>query len=140
VELNITIPDEALESRGRQDWRTLTRSSKLRRGAQAWANYHDARLAHWQEERAALEDKARAEGVELREQQVTGGSQFIAQLNQALASQLSTAVKKCEEHQRSRDEFEAWALFFTEAGEDQGFHCSASDLRYFLAGPPEAEA
>jgi len=90
-------------------------SDELQRAAEKQAAYHREREAYWSGEADRLEVEVRTSGVELREQQVTGGAQFHAVIDADLGKQLSDARTKRDYHRAKARRFEAYAGAFGHA-------------------------
>jgi hypothetical protein len=116
----------------RDDWTFPYRGEDIAAAAQRQADYHQKRLDHWSAEADRLEEAVREGSVEVREQQVTGGVQFTAVLDQNLGAQLSTARSKRDYHRGRQRTFASYAAAFGAAGQTgMSHHLSIEDIDFF---------
>ena len=119
-----------LNNDGRSDFRFPYRDKQLKEACDKEATYHRNREQHWSSEADRLEAEIREKGLELTEQQVTGGAQFGAKVDQILAGQLGTARQRRDHHRSSAENYEAYAGAFTPSPE-QVRYLTIDDIRFF---------
>lgn len=117
------------DERGRANWTFAYRSVALIAPCQTRAAFHRGRETYWAEQTAELEAKMREKGIELREQQVTGGTQFSAVVDPDLARRLGDAKAKHDHHRAEARTFEAYVGVFLAT--DATYHLTIADIDYF---------
>lgn len=104
--------------------------AKLMEASAKQAEYHRQREAFYQSENDRLEVEIREKGLTLREQQVTGGPRFTADLDREAGEQLALARQKRDGHAQSARTFEAYVgAFSTQQG--QQFFLTIGDVDWF---------
>lgn len=121
---------EGTRTDGRSSWTFPYRANAISRAAAKQAAFHRERETHYIGEAERLEATLREKGIELREQQVTGGAQFSAVVDPDLARQLGEARNRRDGHNRSARLFEAYVGAFNETG-DLVRHLTIADIDYF---------
>lgn len=123
-EVEIKLPDE-----GRDGFRFLYESAKLKEACQLRSLYHRDRQDYYTEQAATLEAKLREKGIELREQQVTGGPQFNAVLDPEISKELQLARQKRDWHRQEAELYEAYSGAF--GSSTTTYWLTIDDVRYF---------
>lgn len=114
---------------GRAGFTFQYESATLKAACDKEAGYHRDREAYYDQQASELETQLREKGVELREQQVTGGAQFSAVVDPQLGQMLTVARSKRDTHRQSAELFEAYAGAF---GASNTVHwLTIDDVRYF---------
>lgn len=92
----------------RREWTFGVAAERIAEAAAERAAYHEGHEAHWAVEQARLEQEVRDKGMTLHEQQVTGGTNFVASVDAALGRQLNEARSKNESHRTAAEEYRRW--------------------------------
>ena len=116
---------------GRTTWTFPYDQSDLERASKKQATFHRSRQAYYVGEATRLEALLREKGIELREQQVTGGPQFSAVVDADLGKQLGEARTRRDSHERSARVFEAYAGTFLKGSIGTIRHLTIADVDFF---------
>lgn len=119
--------------KGRAGWSFSYRGSELAVAARKVAAFHRERQGVYETQAVDLEARLREGGMELREQQVTGGPRFAAVLDLDIGNQLAEARNRRDSHRALAGTFEAYVGAFGAAGRDcdKSYHLTVGDVDYF---------
>lgn len=109
-------------------------AKKLAAASLRQALFHREREQYYTEEATRLEEELRRSGMELREQNVTGGPQFTAVFDSQLGQQLTDARLRRDRHATAMKKFDTYAgAFAANAGTNEGnlFWLTIDDVYYF---------
>lgn len=123
-DVEIKLPDE-----GRAGFRFVYESEKLKEACQLRSLYHRNRQDFYIEQAATLEAKLREKGVELREQQMTGGPSFAAVVDAEISTELQKARQKRDWHRQEAELYEAYSGAF--GSSTTTYWLTIDDVRYF---------
>lgn len=120
----------------RDSWTFQYPAEKVAAAAHERAVYHQSRVEHWTVTRDAVVGDLRDSGLEITEQQVTGGERFDVQFDPAKTKRLSEAQSKIRDHARKQQRYEAFARVLLRQP-TQVLELDVDDVDYFgLADPP----
>src|ERR1700719_2420495 len=122
----------------RGSWHFTYWAKDLIEPTQAMYNYHKRHAEHWESEKDRLEAKIRETGIKLSELQVTGGSQFRTEVNQAMAEEYNVASTKARMHQSLADQYFTSLLAFR-LNPESDLMLDVEDINFFRlsVGPPK---
>lgn len=102
--------------------------------------YHNARLEHWNAERAKAVAAIEAAGVDVVTHQVTGGFAATVQVDPEKAQWLGQVDAKIRDHQAKADEHARWQSVLMRQQRDTVLDLRADDIVFFgLAGEHHKE-
>lgn len=109
---------------------------ELAKASKAEATYHFGRAIWWKAEQELAAKKARETGVEVREVEVSGGTEMQIVLDGTLQSRLTLCQWKIREHRKAADEFQIHAATYA-SNPSRSYELQPDDVIYFrLAGSP----
>ena len=117
--------------KGRSAWTFNYRAAELQEASERQAAYHREREAYYKEQAEALEVKLREGGIELREQNVTGGPRFAAAVDPEIAEELHQARMRRDAHATKAKRFDAYVGSFGAVGTTVSYQLTIEDVDYF---------
>ena len=128
VKLADVLVDQG-QAQGRVQFTFPYNGSEIMEACQKQAAYHREREQYYDTEVKALEPKMKR-SVKVKTQQVTGGPQFMAEVNQTIAAQHAEAKQRRDAHAGKAKRFEAYVgAFSTQQGIQ--FRLTIEDVDYF---------
>lgn len=112
---------------------------QISKAAHAEWGYHAQRLKFWHAEQEDAVAKAKAAGVEVREQPVTGGRRVVMVVDPQIQDRLNLCGNKIDVHRNAADRFQIEAdAYGTQP--TRAYELHPDDVVYFrLAGGPREE-
>ncbi len=115
-------------------------ASQIHDAAKAEAEYHVQRTAFWKEEQKKAIAKAKEAGVEIREYDVTGGTNVEVVLDPSVSNRLQQCANKIRSHQGEADRFQIEADAYGSQMAEKYYEVDPDDVVYFrLAGGPRED-
>jgi len=106
--------------------------------ATAEHKYHTERVTYWKAEQEKAITQARAAGIEIREQDVTGGKRVDVVIDPTVGIRLQECANKIASHQQAADRFQIEAAAYG-TQPDRSYELEPDDIIYFrLAGGQRA--
>lgn len=96
---------------GRENWRQAYGSTEVAAAAEKAAVYHRSRQVWWEGERETTKAKLGTEGLDVREQPVTGGVQHQVVLDPTLTARLNECETKIRSHRTKAERLDQWVGF-----------------------------
>ncbi len=94
--------------------------------------YHDKKYIDWSQRRDSALAKIKDKGLEVREHQMTGGSEFKVVADAELVKHLSTCEQKLKKHRLNLEDYTRWSrALAAETKTDRMFDLDISDIQYF---------
>lgn len=117
----------------RQDWRLRLPASVVLEAAENRRDHHEQREAWWKGQQEDSEKDLRANGAELREQQITGGARLQMVLDPSRSARVEECRNKVAAHARSIAEYSAFvrALELLSESGDKSVEVGVGDIQYF---------
>lgn len=115
----------------RDSWEFEFSVGDVLKAAETKRIYHTERVEHWTEEREKAEADLRAAGVEIREHEATGGTQFTAVLDVEKTAWLNQCNRKLETHQLRAQQFDAWIYVLRSRPLFDSLKLQHDDVRFF---------
>lgn len=132
---SIEVLDRDLQI-GRNNWRQQYNSSEVATAAEKASKYHRERQSWWEAERQKTRDKIGAEGIDVREQPVTGGVQHQIVIDPALNARLNECQSKIQKHQQKADRLDQWVGFLRI--QSRAVVLTFEDVEFFEIGAHES--
>ncbi len=114
----------------RERWTITMPAIKMLGSCKKRVDYHNGRVAFWQEQLSMAESKLRKEGLQFTSYAVTGGERTEAKLDPGLAARVQECRQRLSSNQDSANRFAAFHAFFKLAG-SKDLELSADDVLYF---------
>lgn len=124
------VVDEGIP-KGKAGWSFSYQAEDLLAASERQAKFHREREAFYTEQATEIEATLREKGVELREQNITGGPRFAAVVDPEIADQLATARQKRDLHASKAKRFEAYSGVFGRPTNTTSYSLTIEDVDYF---------
>ena len=114
----------------RREWKFQYPCSQLQEAAQKKRKYHAERLKWWEIEQKKVMKEVRAKGLDVREQQVTGGKRSEIVIDPTYQRRLDECCSKTEEHRELTNKYQTWERVF-ELNPTVSVDLDADDIQFF---------
>ncbi len=121
----------------RHEWTFAYSIEELRQAAQAQLGRNQDRVSYWVQKKEEAEINLRENGVEFRDDQVTGGSQLNIMVDPDLRQRYDDARSKLRTYVNLVEEFERWLRVFhgldldVSSEVDETRELDVRDIEYF---------
>lgn len=92
----------------RDKWKMQFTGANILRAVTQQVGYHRALEKRWADEQKQVHAQLKEKGVEIREYQVTGGTNVVPVLDQPLLARYGELGQKIASHRKSAEEYEQW--------------------------------
>lgn len=121
---------------GRSNWQVQWPATDLRAEVTKAAAYHRQRLTWWAEEAETVKSKIGEDGLQVREQQITGGVRHDVVIDPTLSARLGECEQKQRGHRARAEALEGFDTFL-EQKTGQQVTLLPADVEFFEIGQHE---
>ena len=114
----------------RREWKFQYPCSQLQEVAHEKKENHAERLKWWETQQEGVMKEVRAKGLEVREQQVSGGKRGEIVIDATYQRRLNECYSKIAEHRDLTIEYKTWERVF-ELNPTAKVDLDAEDIQYF---------
>lgn len=99
--------------------------------AQGQLEYHQKRLDFWQKEREITRESIEDAGLQIRERQVTGGTNYEVVADEELQKRFNQCHRKIDHHRQKIEEYSKWTAVLRNRPETEPIWIDMEDILYF---------
>jgi hypothetical protein len=114
----------------RREWKFQYPCSQLQEVARTKKEHHVERLNWWETQQKGVMKEVRAKGLEVREQEISGGRRGEIVIDPTYQRRLNECCSKIEEHRELTTEYTTWERVF-ELNPSATVDLDAEDIQYF---------
>lgn len=106
-------------------------SGDVAEAAQGQLEHHQKRLDYWKDEREFIKEKIEEAGLQIRERQVTGGTNYEVVADQELQQRFNQCHRKIDQHREKIEEYDKWVKVLRNRPETEPIWLDMEDILYF---------